>query len=162
MLFRSFNHEKTPSKAYFSWFTSNLFGEDFDINDIMTQGTLLKKIFELVFVNKSIELGIIDPHDKVIFDGCKVKTFCKQKYVPDKHCRCSSNSIKPFKCSMCKDPEATKGYDHNLDQYLIGYGLHYAANPMVDNQSKCLPLTFFVAGADVHDSKVAPYLLMYL
>lgn len=36
-----------------------------DIDDIMAQGTLLKKIFETVFVNKSIKLGIIDPHDNV-------------------------------------------------------------------------------------------------
>jgi len=39
---------------------------------MMTHGTMLKKIFETVFVNKSVELGIIDPHDKIIFDGCKV------------------------------------------------------------------------------------------
>ena len=38
-----FYPEKTPSKAYFSWFTSKLFGKDFDINDIMTQGTLVRK-----------------------------------------------------------------------------------------------------------------------
>ena len=157
-----FHPDKTPSKAYFSWFISNLFGKDMDIDDIMTQGTLLKKIFETVFVKKSVELGIIDPHDKVIFDGCKAKSFCKQKYIPDKSCRCSSNSIKPLKCSMCTDSEATKGYDHNLDEYLMGYGLHFAVTPLVDNPSKCLPLTFFVAGADVHDSKVVPHLLMYL
>lgn len=157
-----FNPEKTPSKAYFSWFTSNLFGEHSDINDILTQGILLKKIFELVFINKSIELDIIDPHNKVIFDGCKVKSFCKQKYVPDKGCRCSSNSIKPFKCSISTDTEATKGYDHNLDNYLLGYGLHFAVTPMIDNPSKCLPLSFFVAGADTHDSKMFLHLLMYL
>jgi len=85
-----FNPEKIPSKVYFSWFISNLFGKDMDIDDIMTQRTLLKKIFETVFVKKSVELGIIDQHDKVIFDDCKAKSFCKQKYQPDKCCRCSS------------------------------------------------------------------------
>lgn len=50
-----FNPGRTPSKAYFSWFITNLFGKDVDIDDIMTQGTLLKKIFETVFVNKSVE-----------------------------------------------------------------------------------------------------------
>ena len=30
-----FNPGRTPSKAYFSWFTSNLFGNDVDIDDIM-------------------------------------------------------------------------------------------------------------------------------
>lgn len=157
-----FEPGKTPSKAYFSWFIAMLFGNDTDINNVFSQGLLLKKIFELVFVNKSIELGIIDPHDKVIFDGCKIKSFCKQKYVPDKDCRCSQNRIKPFKCSISTDAEATKGFDHNLDKYLLGYGLHFAATPMVDNPSKCLPLTFFVTGADVHDSKVFSHLLMYL
>lgn len=157
-----FNPDKTPSKSYFSWFTSKLFGKDCDIDDIMTQGILLKKIFETIFVNKSIELGIIDPHEKIIFDGCKVKSFCKQRYKPDKSCRCFSNSIKPFKCSMCTDSEATRGYDHNLDEFLMGYGLHFAVTPLVDNPSKCLPLTFFVTGAHLHDSKVFPHLLMYL
>jgi hypothetical protein len=47
-----FDPGRTPSKAYFSWFISNLFGNDIDIDDIMTQGTLLKKIFETAFVNK--------------------------------------------------------------------------------------------------------------
>lgn len=157
-----FEPGKTPSKGYFSWFISMLFGNNADVDSLFSQGLLLKKIFELVFVKKSVELGIIDPHDKIIFDGCKVKSFCKQKYVPDKYCRCSSNSIKPFKCSMCTDPEATKGYDHNLDEYLLGYGLHFAVTPIVDNPSKCLPLTFFVTGADVHDSKLAVPLLLYL
>jgi hypothetical protein len=113
-----FDPDKTPSKAYFSWFTSMLFGKEADVDDLLSQGLLVRKIFELVFVKTSIELGIIDPHEKVIFDGCKLKSFCKQKYVPDKCCRCSSNGIKPLKCSMCTDPEATKGYDHNLDEYL--------------------------------------------
>ncbi len=157
-----FSPDKTPSKAYFSWFTSMLFGNDFNINDTLLQGTLLKKIFELIFVNKSIELGIIDPHDKVIFDGCKVKSFSKQKYIPEKYCRCSKYGIKPFKCSMSSDSEATKGYDHNLDEFLLGYGLHLAATPMVNNPSKCLPLSFFVTGADTHDSKMFSPLLMYL
>jgi hypothetical protein len=44
----------------------------------------------------------------------------------------------------------------------MGYGLHFAVTPLVDNPSKCLPLTVFVTGADTHDSKVAPHLLMYL
>jgi hypothetical protein len=70
-----------------------LFGNDVDIDDIMTQGTLLKKIFETAFVSKSVNLGIIVLNDKVIFDGCKAKSFCKQKYKPDKSCRCSSKSI---------------------------------------------------------------------
>jgi len=110
--------------------------------DLITQGALLKKIFEIVFVNKSVELGIIDPHDKVIFDGCKVKSFCKRKYQPEKYCRCSSNSIKPFKCSMCTDPEATKGYDSNLDKYVMGYGLHFAATPLVvAHPNACLLLS---------------------
>lgn len=34
-----FTPGKTPSKAYFSWFTSNLFDKDVDIDDIMTQRT---------------------------------------------------------------------------------------------------------------------------
>jgi hypothetical protein len=157
-----FSPEKTPSKAYFSWFVAMLFGVDADLDDVFSQGLLLKKIFEFVFVKKSIELGIIDPHEKVIFDGCKVKTFSKQKYVPEKYCRCSSNRMKPYKCAMCTDSEATKGFDHNLDEYLLGYGLHLAATPMVNNPSKCLPLTFFIAGADVHDSKMFIHLLMYL
>lgn len=157
-----FEPGKTPSKAYFSWFTSMLLGKNTDVDDIFSQGLLLKKIFELSFVNKSVELGVIDPHDKVIFDGCKVKSFCKQKYVPDKYCRGSSNKIKPYKCSMCTDPEATKGYDHNLDKYLLGYGIHFAVTPIVDNPSKCLPLTFVITGADVHDSKMAVPLLLYL
>jgi len=63
---------------------------------------------------------------------------------------------------MCTDSEATRGYDHNLDEYLMGYGLHFAVTPLVDNPSKCLPLTFFVTGADIHNSKVSPHLLMYL
>lgn len=157
-----FQPDKTPSKAYFSWFTSMLFGKGTDVDDILSQGILLKKIFETVFVKKSIDLGIIDLHDKIIFDGCKVKSFSKQNFVPDKSCRCSSNNIKPLKCSMCTDSEATRGYDHNLDEYLLGYGLHFAVTPLVDNPSKCLPLTFFVAGADVHDSKMAVNLLLYL
>lgn len=156
-----FEPYKTPSKAYFSWFSSMLFGED-NINDIFTQGKLLKKIFELIFVNKSVELGIIDPNDKVIFDGCKVKSFCKQKYIPNKSCRCPKPDIAPFKYSMVTDSEASKGYDHNLDRFLLGYGLHFAATPLVGNPSKCLPLTFFIAGADAHDSKIATPLLMYL
>jgi hypothetical protein len=157
-----FEPDKTPSKAYFSWFTSMLFGDNNNLDDIYSQGILLKKIFELVFVSKSIELDIIDPHEKTIFDGCKVKSFCKQKYVIDKNCRCSSNKIKPFKCLMCSDSEATKGYDHNLDEFLLGYGLHFAVTPMNDNPSKCLPLTFFVTGADAHDSSMATPLLLYL
>jgi len=71
-----FNPDITPSKAYFSWFISNLFGKDCDIDDIMTQRPLFKKIFETIFINKSIKLGIIEPHEKVIFDSCKVKSFC--------------------------------------------------------------------------------------
>lgn len=71
-----FDPEKTPSKAYFSWITSNLFGKNMDIDDIMTQGTLLKKI-----------------------------------------------------------SEATRGYDHNLDEYLMGYGLHFAVTPFKQNKS---------------------------
>ena len=157
-----FHPDKTPSKAYFSWFTSMLFGKDTDIDDILSQGILLKKIFEAVFVKKSVDLGIVDLHDKIIFDGCKVKSFSKQKFVPDKYCRCSRNNIKPFKCSMCTDSEATKGYDHNLDEFLLGYGLHLAVTPLVDNPSKCLPLTFLITGADVHDSKMAVNLLLYL
>ena len=157
-----FDPEKTPSKAYFSWLTSMLFDTNTDVDAIFSQGLLLKKIFELVFVNRSIELGIIDPHEKVIFNGCKVKSFCKQKYIPDKDCRCSQNNIKPFKCSMCTDSEATRGYDHNLDEFLLGFGLHFAVTPMADNPSKCLPLTFFTVGADVHDSKIALPLLLYL
>jgi len=39
-----FNPDKTQSKAYFSWFTSGLFGKSFNIDDIMTQGTLLKDL----------------------------------------------------------------------------------------------------------------------
>jgi len=128
----------------------------------MLQGSLIRNIFEVLFVKESIELGIIDPHDKVIFDGCKVKSFCKQKYLPEKHCRCSPSKVKPFKCSMCTDSEATKGYDHNLNKYLMGYSLHFAATPMVNNPSKCLPLTFFVEGADVHEVKMAPHLIMHL
>lgn len=156
-----FEPSKTPSKAYFSWFISKLFGDE-NVEDVMLQGSLIRKIFEVLFVKKSIELGIIDPHDKVIFDGCKVKSFCKQKYLPKKHCRCSPCKVKPFKCSLCTDSEATKGYDHNLDKYLIGYGLHFAATPMVNNPSKCLPLTFFVEGADVHEVKMTPHLIMHL
>lgn len=52
---------------------------------------------------------------------------------------------------MCTDSETNKGYDHNLDKFLLGYGLHFATTPMVHNPSKCLPLTLFVTGADVHD-----------
>jgi hypothetical protein len=63
---------------------------------------------------------------------------------------------------MCTDSEATKGYDHNLDEYLMGYGLHFATTPMIDNPSKCLPLTFFVEGADVHDVRMTPHLIMHL
>ena len=157
-----FDPKKTPSKAYFSWFIAMLFGVDADLDDAFSQGLLLKKIFELVFVKKSIGLGIIDPHEKVIFDGCKVKTFSKQKYVPDKYCRCSSKRMKPYKCAMCTNSEATKGFDHNLNEYLLGYGFLLAATPMLSNPSKCLPLTFFIAGADIHDSKMFIHLLMYL
>lgn len=63
---------------------------------------------------------------------------------------------------MCSDPEATKGYDHNLDKYIMGYGLHFAATPLANNPSKCLPLTFFVTGAHTHDSKMTLPLLMDL
>jgi len=157
-----FDPDKTPCKAYFSWFTSMLFSNDADVDDVLSQGLLLRKIFELVFVKTSIESGIIDPHENVVFDGCKVKSFCKQKYVPNKCCRCSSKNIKPYKCSMCSDPEATRGYDHNLDKYLLGYGLHFAVTPMVNNPSKCLPLTFYVAGADAHDSKMFIPLFLHL
>jgi len=59
---------------------------------------------------------------------------------------------------MCTDPEATRGYDHNLDDYLMGYDLHFAVTPLIDNPSKCLLLTFFVTGANIHDFKAFPYL----
>ena len=45
-----FEPGKTPSKAYFSWFTSMLFGEDTDINNVFSQGLLLKKIFEIALL----------------------------------------------------------------------------------------------------------------
>lgn len=63
---------------------------------------------------------------------------------------------------MCTDSEDTKCYDHNMDKYLLGYKLHFAATPMINNPSKRLPLTFFVAGANVHVSKMFNQLLMYL
>lgn len=63
---------------------------------------------------------------------------------------------------MCTDSEATKGYDRNLDKYLMGYGINFAVTPLVGNPSKCLPLTLFATGADVHDSKMSPHPLMYL
>ena len=74
-LLSGFNPERTPSKAYFSWFTSNLFGKDVDIDDIMTHGTLLKKVFETAFVNKSIKLGIIDPLIQEILEHLHLKIF---------------------------------------------------------------------------------------
>lgn len=51
-----------------------------------------------------------------------------------------------YACLSGFEPGKTpsKGYDHILDKFLLGYGLHFAATPMVDNPSNCLPLTFFV------------------
>jgi len=82
--------------------------------------------------------------------------------MPVKSCRCSSNSISPFKCSLCTDSEVTKGYDHNTNKFLIGYELHLVVTPLVDNQSPYLPLTFFVAGSHVHDSKMTANFSVYI
>lgn len=57
--------------------TTNQFGKDWDIDDLITRGVLPKMILEIVFVNESVKLGIIGPHGKAIFGGCKVKSFCK-------------------------------------------------------------------------------------
>ena len=74
--------DKTPCKAYFTWFTSMRFGNEGDVDDVLSQGLLLRKIFEFVFVKASIECGIIVPNEKVVFDGCKVQVLLQTEIRP--------------------------------------------------------------------------------
>jgi hypothetical protein len=112
---------------------------------------LIQKIFSLIAVEPSIDLGLIEPK-KLTVAGDGTSVHCRSSSRGVKVCECRSNGIYNCKCNRrFADPDARWGFDSYLGHYFFGHTL-YAFSYHNPKLAIDLPLVMRFVDANRHDS----------
>lgn len=112
---------------------------------------LLQKIFSLVAVGPSFNLGLIES-DNLTLAGDGTCVHCKSSYFGSKVCNCRQNGIYDCKCPRrLSDIDATWGWDSAENRWFYGYTL-YTLSAYNKRYKIDLPVYLRFVEARRHDS----------
>lgn len=134
--------------------------EDFTVDDLIAQlrasppsadqpYSLLFEIFNTIFLQHSVDLGLIDLDSLVLSgDGTPVETMARHRYR--RLCKCLDKGIRDCTCNRYfSQPDTDCGYDSSRHKFYYGYDLYMLT--AADSYSD-LPVFPLLSPASRHDS----------
>jgi len=131
----------------------------FEPNKFSRAERVIKAIFYVCVVSKSIELGLINLEQLFVAgDGSKLRTWANPN--GRKRCQCDNKGKKGEERCNClryyHDPDARWGYDSYHDCWVYGHAYYELTAYSLDHTLE-LPLVILMAGNNRHDSVLGLY-----